>query len=535
MEELAPKLSEILKRASSMVGSIESTCDGVNVFTVEETLRSANSMEEDREKKIKINMVLNDLREYYRGLPASKRDADAQVVITDTQAYAYLTLVPPRSGGKSLSLTEVIAAIGARGITYGLNYAVLESACDKFTKKGELIYSLKIAECAFPSRGEDATVAFRVKHLDKLQLFREENAFKGEVSTLMETIESGKVVAAVEPAGEGSPGTSVRGETIPSVRGNDLPFKIGEGLQLSPNGREVKAVAAGCLVLGETSLDIIPLYVVAGNLAAGADLQFNGNILVTGGVLGPVSITCEDLFVQGNLEAAQVFASGDVFVGGGIVGKKTGVVEADGRVAARFVSDATLRSMGDLIVRNSITYSDVTTNGRISVISEKGAIVGGSVSALKGIVAKSVGSDFGTYTTTTVGKDFLSDGRLAAIERRIKEHEANLAKMEMIKRKLSEAKIDISKLPPEKQDIYISILQKELKAREELNSLRRGKERFDRAIKDFLEASIRVVEELHPPVRVQIGEAIQEIRERMEKVILVLDRDNRILSKKEGE
>ena len=148
--------------------------------------------------------------------------------------------------------------------------------------------------------------------------------------------------------------------------------------------------------------------------------------------------------------------------------------------------------------------------------------------------ARSVGSDFGTYTTTSVGVDFLTPRRLARIDQRIREYEENLSKIEMIKGKLSQAGIDVSKLPMDKQDIYISVLQKEVKSREELNSLRRAKEKFDGAMKEFLQASVRVLENLHPPLKVQIGNAIQEIRDRMQKVTLVLDRDNKIFAKVEG-
>ena len=200
---------------------------------------------------------------------------------------------------------------------------------------------------------------------------------------------------------------------------------------------------------------------------------------------------------------------------------------------ARAISDANVQSLGDVVVRNSITYSDVTSNGEVKVVAEQGALVGGNISALRAITARNVGSDFGTYTTTSVGVDFLTPRRLSRIDQRIREYEENLSKIDLLKQKLSAAKVDISKLPPEKQDLYISVLQKEIKTREELNSLRRSKEKFDRAIKDFLKASIRVLENLHPPVKVQIGDAIEEIRERMHKVTLVLDPENKIFAKTE--
>jgi uncharacterized protein (DUF342 family) len=164
------------------------------------------------------------------------------------------------------------------------------------------------------------------------------------------------------------------------------------------------------------------------------------------------------------------------------------------------------------------------------VLSKTGAIFGGTVAALKEICAQQIGSDFAAYTTTIVGKDFLTPRRLARVEQKIREYEEILAKIALVKKRLSEHEVNLANLPPQQQDIYIALLQREAQALQELNSLRRAKEKFDRAIEDFLSASIEVVESLHPPVKVQICSAVEEITQQMQRVTLVLDRGNRVFA-----
>ncbi len=216
-----------------------------------------------------------------------------------------------------------------------------------------------------------------------------------------------------------------------------------------------------------------------------------------------------------------------------MIGKKEGKIYADGRVAARHVSDAEIEALGDIIVTNTITYSEVISNSRVLVTAERGAIVGGQVSALRGIETRSLGSDFGTYTVTAVGRDFLTAKRLERLKEIIGVHEDNLRKIALLKSKLAKANVDLKRLPPAKQDIYLGILRKEVKSQQELESLMRRRERLSQVLSDVLEATIRVREELHPPVRVEIADAIKEIEEHLRRVVVFRDRKEGIVTRAE--
>lgn len=526
VDSLPIKLAEIIRKAEALVGSCKSMFDGANVYSLEEILRSAASIDESRENKIKINLILSELKSFYQTIPLSRREADSQVIITDTKSNGYLTLVPPR-GGKIPAFEELLSMIEKKGIKFGLNLHVVEGAYNKLSRNQETIYSLLIAQSKLPVKGQDEGIHFMAKLFNKSKLLDPARIFDEDITNHIEIFQQGKLVATMQPAQIGTSGVDIKGQEIPAMKGKDVGYSLGTGLKVGINGRDVFANTDGYLVLRDNTIDAVPLYIVSGSLPKGHDLKFNGDVLITGNVQGPVNITAEDIYILGNVESSTIIAHGHVFVGGGIIGKKETIINAEGSVFARFISDARILAFSDVVVKNSITYSDVTSNSRIIVSSEKGALVGGHLAALKEIVAKNIGSDFGTFTSTCVGKDFLTRERLSDIENRIKKYEDDLIKVKELKSKLSERNIDISKLSPEKQDLYIAILQKEKEMQYELNSLSRRKEKFSKAMQDFLEASVKVIESLHPPAKVQICEVVEEISEKMDQVLLTLDPANK--------
>jgi uncharacterized protein (DUF342 family) len=307
------------------------------------------------------------------------------------------------------------------------------------------------------------------------------------------------------------------------------------GVALSKDGNKLLATSRGVIVLDGEGVAVVPLFYVPGDVTEeGEPIEFPGHVLVEGHVLGPVSIRCEDLYVRGNVEAATIEASGDVCVGGGILGKEGGTLLVQGKVTARSIQDATIEAGGDTVVRDSIAYSNITSNGMVHVVANQGSIVGGTISDLEKIEARRIGSDFGAQTTMIVGKDFLTSRRLTRIDQGIRTHQETLSKIELIKQRLAQGGVQSASLLPGQQDVLIALLQREAKARDEHRSLVRARSLLGQALKDFLSASIRVIEELTPPVKVQICSAVEEIGQRMGRVVLMLDRDHKVFAMKGG-
>jgi uncharacterized protein (DUF342 family) len=186
--------------------------------------------------------------------------------------------------------------------------------------------------------------------------------------------------------------------------------------------------------------------------------------------------------------------------------------------------------LGNVSIVNAIVNSRVISNGMVRVSSEQGMISGGSIQALRGVSVYTIGSEFGLFTETIVGKDFLTEQRLKDFSETIRQHEENLRRIMRLKMEVSKARVALEQLPPDKQELYIGVLRKEKQSRSELSVLTRRRARLSSRINEFLSASIQILEELFPPVRVQIVDEIKEFRERMHAVTLKYDASRGIVS-----
>jgi uncharacterized protein (DUF342 family) len=197
----------------------------------------------------------------------------------------------------------------------------------------------------------------------------------------------------------------VTGENLQQLPGKPLVLKIGKNISAEDNGERLVSTAAGrvCLVSGEISVE--EEYVVAGdvNFRVGS-IVFNGVVEVRGDVLDDFGVNAaKGLRVTGNIGNCTITSGGDIAICG-MDGQGKGTIVCGGGIKAQFIHDSIIECAGDLIVEVELHNCIVKTLGRIIV--NKGAIAGGSYTALGGIEAKKIGSPASVRTTLTVGVDY---------------------------------------------------------------------------------------------------------------------------------
>jgi uncharacterized protein (DUF342 family) len=459
-------------------------------------------------------------------------DAFCHAELVEEGLRCLLTVYPPRRGGKHLTADDCLLELKAMGVTEGLDRKAVLAAVDRVRSGEDVIYRVVAAEGRAPGAPSRAQLDIGVPHVVKGDLRLDAEWLKTNLPRFISELREGQVVGRYRPPQPGAAGVSGRGTEIPRPAAVDFNVEMGSGLRLQRGGAgEILTVSPGQLVLDARRLDIMPLFLVEGNCGPDSPpVNFRGLVVVLGNLCGQ-KVDADEVIITGNCERSEVHSAGDVLVGGGVIGKREGRIFADGRVAARHVADAEIEALGEVIVTNTITYSQVTSNSRVAVTAERGSIVGGQVSGLLGIEARSIGSDFGTYTVTAVGRDFLTGRRLERLGEITRLHEDNLSRIAELKAQLAHRRVDVRKLPPAKQDIYLGILRKEARSRRELASLMRRRDRVSQALSDVLEATIRIRDELYPPVRVEIADAIREIEERLRRVVVYHDGERGIATR----
>jgi uncharacterized protein (DUF342 family) len=123
--------------------------------------------------------------------------------------------------------------------------------------------------------------------------------------------------------------------------------------------------------------------------------------------------------IGGAVEAALVSSDGGVRVGEGVKGARKGTVRARKSIEASFAEQALLLAVEDIRVRNACILCNVKTNGRLVLVSEKGALIGGLCRARKGVDVTILGSENYAKTEISFGQDYLIADQIEAEEREI--------------------------------------------------------------------------------------------------------------------
>ncbi len=135
-----------------------------------------------------------------------------------------------------------------------------------------------------------------------------------------------------------------------------------------------------------------------GNLKCATDISIGGAVLDNFTVKSAGTIK-----VAGPIEGAKLSARKDVEAKGGILGKEIGVVQAAGRITAKFAEEAHLRAKGDIVVARAFVHCVVETQARI--IAPQATVRGGRMFAHVGAEIGELGSEAAVPTRIAIGVD----------------------------------------------------------------------------------------------------------------------------------
>ena len=146
------------------------------------------------------------------------------------------------------------------------------------------------------------------------------------------------------------------------------------------------------------------------------NIRFIGRVEIGRDVRDAFEIHAEEgIMINGTAEACILRSGKEITIRGGVTGKGKGRIEAKESLAARFLDGVEVVCGGDVIVQKEIVNSKVYSLGRIIV--RDGTIVGSEVVALRGILAREAGSEFGVKTALIAGLDYNVRERLIHINK----------------------------------------------------------------------------------------------------------------------
>lgn len=298
---------------------------------------------------------------------------------------------------------EILAALTSAGVKFGVDEKAVERAADPAT----LGQRVAVAWGTPLQDPQDARVEYLFKTGDRPRLAEDD---RGRVDYremgLIENVKAGAVLARLHPAAPGRAGVDVFGRRTEPRAPRKADLEAGVNVMLSPARTEALAKVDGMVLLDPSGrIRVESVYHVSGDVGPETgNIEFVGPVIVRGSIRdGFVVKASGDVSVGDAVEGATVESGGSIRVSGGVVGRGKALLAARGSVDVRFAEDARIIAMGDVLAREALLRCHVVSGGSVRVEGGRGAVVGGSLSAEKGVAVTVLGGEGEVRTLVEAG------------------------------------------------------------------------------------------------------------------------------------
>jgi uncharacterized protein (DUF342 family) len=266
---------------------------------------------------------------------------------------------------------------------------------------------------------------------------------------------------------------------------------------------------------------------IAGNVSPEMkNIEHDGPLVVHGNVeSGSFIVATGDIIIHGDVENSKIKSiKGHVVIDGGIRGVNSIVYANGGDVKTRFVYNGTIKSEGDVIIKDNAIDAHIIAKHSLFVFDGEGKIEGGETEAGIDIVANFIGNNTSAATVIKIS-DFKQRELFAVLSRidfqikEISDQMGNLEKFIEVIRLLGNKVIT---LPLEKkQDLALKVKKyNELKLQLDKFTGEKSKIVVEQKKEDELERAIIVKRTLFSGVYVYMDKAKLPIQHSYANVIL---------------
>lgn len=428
-----------------------------------------------------------------------------RIVIEKNRLSAIIELNEKSEENLSLNYEELIHFLNNEKIVFGIKEDVVREIS---IQPLSISYPIVIAEGLAPKDGIDAYL------LDEVQNEKREKREKFNFRNVIQipSVKAGQILATIIPPTPGTTGTDVTGRIIPAKNGK--PLKIRPGKNVLLNGSKFYSTSDGQLSLTNKMISVNPVYEVNGDLdLKTGNIDFIGNVVIRGNVPSGYEVKAGgDIKIFGLVEAAAIYAGGNIIISGGVSGSHKGSLFANGNIQAAYLNQANVQAEQDVYVENSILHSNVQAGG--SLYCRKALIIGGILSVGRDLYIKEVGNRLFTKTDIRAGADFHLVDKENELRKEKKELNDNLKKLVNIEQKL----LQIGKMNGTLSEEQKSIIQKQRITKDhiiqQLKEIDEEIERLEIEMNEKHDSSIYIYENVFPNTTLHFGKYAKQIQKK---------------------
>jgi len=378
--------------------------------------------------------------------PKPKRYSFPMIRVVQNKMEAYIFV--KHNLRPSTTVEEIKSMLLQRDIKYGI---IPDEEIQKYLDTPELHKdNFLIAKGDETIQPKDDEIVYHFETERKPCTEKEDGAMDFKDRGEMPHVVAGQLVAERVPGSPGQEGKTVFGDIERIGKYERKSLLCGKGVQLSPDRNQAYAKLSGLPVVSQREqLSIENELMIHGDVdMKTGHVKYEGLVNVRGVVESNFYVRAQRLTAQG-IMAAKIETTGDVKVKGGIIGAK---INTKGQVHAKFVKGAEIHANGNVYVEKEILDSTIITRGECVI--EFGRVMASDISASKGIIARSVGSDTSPECQLTIGTDTTSLDNLLNYKRKLAKNTRDINELES---PLNHLKKVLQEIDEQIQDLNILI------------------------------------------------------------------------------
>ncbi len=434
--------------------------------------------------------------------------------ITPDNMRAYVRFYAPSVGGELMSADELINDLEIRGIRHGILKDEIRTV---FAGRRDYGKDILVAQGTEPVHGTDAYIEYYFNTDKKAKpSLKEDGSVDFFQLNVVQHCNKGDVLARLIPEDPGEYGMSLLGQRIKPRDVKRLTLKYGNNIDISEDNTTLISQVDGHVELVEGSVFVSDVLIVENVDNATGNIDYEGSVQINGNVNTNFQVKAKgDIEVKGVVEGAFLEAGENIIIARGVNGMGKGSLKAGGNIISKFLQSVTAQAEG-YIASESVLHSCLMAGTEINIDGKKGFITGGSVSAVKSVNVKTLGSPMGADTVVEVGVDPNLTARIKELQEQIEVEHGEIQSIQQIlistKKKMTQG----VKLSPEQLKYVQTLVEANQMKTKIVAENVEEMERLQSQLKGNAGANVTVRDTVHPGTKICIGDVSMTVRKEMQ-------------------
>lgn len=434
-------------------------------------------------------------------------ETSIKIDVIDEGMLAVMTVIP--MGFEQITFEKLKVALERAGVVYGINQDVLRDII-QYQKFGK---PFEVAHGTPPQDGEDGYYEFLFEtDVNVKPKILNDGSVDYKSMGEVPVVEAGQELVRYHKATAAVSGKNVYGAELVGRRGKELLALRGKGFEISEDKLLYKASLTGKVTYKHERLEVSNVLIIPGDVTiATGGVKFSGDVVIKGNVLSGAEVHANgNIEVNGSVEAATLVAGKNVVLKNGMQGNGKGTIQAGNDVSGKFFEQVDIKAKGK-VSANAIMHCNVVSEEEIVVAGRFGIIVGGKLSAYRGIEATIIGNMNEVKTVLEAGTSRNIYSEMSSTDEKIRGIVEEIRKLKASEEKIASM---LAKNPgnAEINEMKVSVMRSKIMKETELRDAEKEMSHIADIISKTSNPRITVLKSIYPGVWLTINGVTQKLK-----------------------